>query len=494
MDFILFYSIAIVLIGMLLGLLIVSLRYQKSQLQLGYMRTQLENELMKEQTHRQQIEQKLYDSEQELRKLYSQLSAAEERIMLMAHFRQECQQLNEELCAQRHNNSSLEVEMRELIVRLEAAHLAAEEKQHLLINSEHRLSSQFENIANRIFENSGRKVAEHNCDSLDKLLLPLREQLDGFRRQVQDSFGQEARERHTLTHEIHNLQQLNAQIAQEAVNLARALKGNNKIQGNWGEVILSHVLEASGLREGYEFETQVNIKQSDGYHVQPDVIIRLPHGKDVIIDAKMSLVAYERYFNSSNNDEQQLALTEHIHSLRSHIKLLGKKDYKTLPGLRSLDYVLMFIPVEPAFIMAIDKHPELIGEALTNSIMLVSPTTLLVALRTINNLWRYEHQSRNAQHIADRAAQLYDKIRLFVDDMNTIGQNLNKVQTSYQLAMNKLSEGRGNIISQSENFRTLGVQIKRPITIASSPPSSFHDPLDQKRTTTSMLSDHTVSP
>lgn len=185
--------------------------------------------------------------------------------------------------------------------------------------------------------------------------------------------------------------------------------------------------------------------------------------KDVVIDAKMTLVAYERYFNAEDDYTRESALQEHIASVRNHIRLLGRKDYQQLPGLRTLDYVLMFIPVEPAFLLALDRQPELITEALKNNIMLVSPTTLLVALRTIANLWRYEHQSRNAQQIADRASKLYDKMRLFVDDMSAIGQSLDKAQDNYRQAMKKLSSGRGNVLAQAEAFRGLGVEIKREI-------------------------------
>lgn len=235
------------------------------------------------------------------------------------------------------------------------------------------------------------------------------------------------------------------------------------MQGNWGEVVLSRVLEASGLREGHEYETQVNIQLEHNARMQPDVIVRLPQGKDVVIDAKMTLVAYERYFNGEDEATRETAIGEHVAAIRSHIRLLSRKDYQQLPGLRSLDYVLMFIPVEPAFLVAIDRQPELINEALGQNIMLVSPTTLLVALRTINNLWRYEHQSRHAQRIADRAAKLYDKMRLFVDDMSAMGQSLDKASESYRQAMKKLAEGRGNLIAQTESFRQLGVAIKRPI-------------------------------
>ncbi|MEA9444705.1 DNA recombination protein RmuC [Candidatus Fukatsuia symbiotica] len=386
------------------------------------------------------------------------------KLQQLAHWRNQCGQLNQELHTQREVNSTQKAELHEARVRLEETQLASDEKQRLLLDSEQRLIIQFENLAHRIFEQTGRRVDEQNKQSLDRLLLPLNEQLNSFRRQIQESYGQEARERHTLTHEIRSLQQLNTQMANEAINLTKALKGDNKIQGNWGEVVLSKVLEASGLREGHEYQTQVSIKVDNNSRMQPDVIVRLPQDKDVVIDAKMSLVAYERYFNSEDEAQRELALNEHIASLRGHIRVLGKKDYQQLLGLRSLDYVLMFIPIEPAFLVAIDRQPELINEALQSNIMLVSPNTLLVALRTINNLWRYQYQSDNAQRIAERASKLYDKLRLFVDDMESVGQSINKAQITYHQAMNKLVQGRGNLIRQAESFRSLGVEIKKPIS------------------------------
>lgn len=482
MDYGLFYGIGGALIGALLGYLITGalhhaqhLGQEAERIKLDHGLQAVRQALSDEQHERRQAELALRAAEREQREQYAMLAAAEERLISLAHFHQECEHLNQELRVQRDINSSQEAKLGEVAIRLEETRIAAAEKQNLLINSEQRLLAQFENLAHRIFEHSGRKADEQNRQSLDRVLMPLREQLEGFRRQMQDSFGQEARERHTLAHEIRNLQQLNVQMAQDAINLTRALKGDNKAQGHWGEVVLSRVLEASGLREGHEFQTQISIHQGEGRRLHPDVIVRLPQGKDVVIDAKMSMVAYERYFNSDNDAERQLALTEHINSLRSHMKLLGRKDYQQLPGLRSLDYVLMFIPVEPAFMVAIGGQPELISEALSHNIMLVSPTTLLVALRTINNLWRYEHQSRNAQQIADRAARLYDKLRLFVDDINAIGQSLDKAQASYRLAKNKLSDGRGNIIKQAEGFRALGVEIKRPIALAKDTHLSIDD-------------------
>ncbi len=233
----------------------------------------------RQQQHIEQLQQQLQQREQELRQLHGSLSGANERLQQLDYWRNESEQLTRELRNQLEVNSAQEAELREVTIRLEETRFAAEEKQRLLTNSEQRLSAQFENLANRIFENSGRRVDEQNRQSLNSLIGPLREQLDGFRRQVNESFGAEARERHTLTHEIRQLQQLNAQMAQEALNLTKALKGDNKIQGNWGEVVLSRVLEASGLREGYEYDIQVSMQNEQQSRMQPDVIVRLPQGK-----------------------------------------------------------------------------------------------------------------------------------------------------------------------------------------------------------------------
>lgn len=470
MDATISYGVCLALAGVLAGWTIawfrgqqVSARQETERQLLLQSAEQLREERQRLQQQVETCQQAQRQNELELRQLHGTLSAAQEKLHHLDHWRNETEQLTRELRNQLEINSSQEAELREVTIRLEETCMAAEEKQRLLVNSEQRLNAQFENLANRIFENSGRRVDEQNKQSLNSLISPLREQLEGFRRQVQDGFGQEARERHTLSHEIRNLQQLNAQMAQEAINLTKALKGDNKTQGNWGEVVLSRVLEASGLREGHEYETQVTIQLEQNGRMQPDVIVRLPQGKDVVIDAKMTLVAYERYFNGDDEAQREAAISEHIAAIRGHLRQLSRKDYQQLPGLRSLDYVLMFIPVEPAFLLAIDRQPELINEALNLNIMLVSPTTLLGALRTINNLWRYEHQSRHAQRIADRAAKLYDKMRLFVDDMSSMGQSLDKAQDSYRQAMKKLSEGRGNMIAQTESFRQLGIEVKRPI-------------------------------
>ncbi len=389
-----------------------------------------------------------------------QLSQKKEELQTLV---KQVMQLENELNAYRQQHVAQNMKISELKTRLEETLNSAHERQTILEQSEQRLTTQFENLANRIFEHSGKKIEQQNKQSLDFLLSPLKEQLEGFKKQVQDSFGQEAKERHTLTHEIRNLQQLNELMTKEAINLTNALKGNNKTQGNWGEFILSQILDNSGLRLGYEYETQVNLTNDDNRRLQPDVIVHLPQGGDVVIDSKVTLVAYERYFNGEDDVIKAKAMSDHLIAVRNHLKQLSQKDYHKLIGINSLDYILMFIPVEPAFLCAIDQDPSLINEALKNNIMIVSPTTLLVALRTIHNLWRFEYQNRNAELIADRASKLYDKVRGFVEDMENLGNCLDKAQQTFQNSMNKLAKGRGNVIGQIEKFRELGVEVKKPI-------------------------------
>ncbi|WEM43911.1 DNA recombination protein RmuC [Photobacterium sp. DA100] len=400
----------------------------------------------------------------ELRQMHGRLAAALEKMRHFEALRNEKQYLTEQLENSRMANAGLEADLREQEARHFEEQRAADDKIALLENAEERLRVQFESLANKMFEHKTRTVDQQNRISMEGLLGPLREQLEGFRKQVNDNFSQEARERHTLVHEINNLKQLNEQMAREAVNLTQALKGDNKAQGNWGEVVLARVLSESGLREGHEYQTQISLENEEGKRYQPDVVVHLPQSKDVVIDAKMSLIAYERFFNADTVAEQELALGEHVASVRSHIRGLSRKDYHQLHGVESLDYVLMFIPVEPAFQAAIEADPSLIRDAMDQNIMLVSPTTLLVALRTINNLWRNERQNQNAKQIAERASKLYDKLRLFVTDMEAMGASLEKANQSYQGAMNKLVTGRGNVIRQAEGFRLLGVEVKRDIS------------------------------
>lgn len=399
----------------------------------------------------------------ELKQSHGKFMAAMEKLRYFEVVKQERQQSMEDAHALREQKSQLEAQLREQEARHEQQIQSNQEKLQLLEHAEERLKQQFEQLANQLFEVKTAKVDQQNRQSLEGLLSPLKEQLEGFKKQVNDSFNHEAKERHTLVHELKNLQRLNEQMAQEALNLTQALKGDNKQQGNWGEVVLARVLTESGLREGHEYHTQVSLQNEAGKRYQPDVIVNLPHDKQVVIDSKMALVAYERYFHAQSESERARALSEHLLALRAHIKGLGQKDYHQLKGLQSLDYVLMFIPVEPAFQVAIQADPSLVKEAMEQNILLVSPTTLLVALRTIDNLWRNDRQNQNAKLIAERASKLYDKLRLFMEDMEGLGGALDRANQNYQGAMNKLATGRGNALRQAESFKQLGVEIKRSI-------------------------------
>ncbi|MDQ2164325.1 MULTISPECIES: DNA recombination protein RmuC [Vibrio] len=399
----------------------------------------------------------------ELKQSHGKFMAAMEKLRYFEVVKQERQQSMEDAHALREQKSQLEAQLREQEARHEQQIQSSQEKLQLLEHAEERLKQQFEQLANQLFEVKTAKVDQQNRQSLEGLLSPLKEQLEGFKKQVNDSFNHEAKERHTLVHELKNLQRLNEQMAQEALNLTQALKGDNKQQGNWGEVVLARVLTESGLREGHEYHTQVSLQNEAGKRYQPDVIVNLPHDKQVVIDSKMALVAYERYFHAQTESERARALSEHLLALRAHIKGLGQKDYHQLKGLQSLDYVLMFIPVEPAFQVAIQADPSLVKEAMEQNILLVSPTTLLVALRTIDNLWRNDRQNQNAKLIAERASKLYDKLRLFMEDMEGLGGALDRANQNYQGAMNKLATGRGNALRQAESFKQLGVEIKRSI-------------------------------
>lgn len=334
---------------------------------------------------------------------------------------------------------------------------AFEEKLHLLQDAEKHLNTQFENLANKIFEQKAEKFTKTSEHGINHLLSPLKQQIDDFKKQMGDQYVKEGQERASLKTEILGLKELNLQITQEASALTNALKGDNKQQGNWGEVVLSRILDESGLREGHEYEIQKHLVADDGKRYRPDVVVHLPNQKDIVIDSKVSLIAHEKVVNAENEEVRKRALKEHIASIKGHIKGLSKKDYQDLAGVETLDYVLMFVPIESAFISAVQSEPELVKLAMDNQIMLVSPTNLLVALRTINNIWQYEYQNQHAKTIADKAKSMYDKFAGFVDDMQKIGKNMDTLEKSYDAAMNKLSSGRGNLIRQAESFKSLGV-------------------------------------
>ncbi len=356
-------------------------------------------------------------------------------------------------------NNKLKTRLRESEVRLQAGEQRLRDQRL----SEKKLSEQFELLSQRIFNDKSAQFKSLNQESLNQLLAPFKVQLENFKKQVSDCYLNESKERYNLQHEITKLAQLNQQMQQETSNLTNALKGDNKQQGNWGEVVLQRILESSGLREGHEYKTQVSYKNEHGQRLQPDVIVNLPQSKNIIIDSKVSLVAYERFFNSEDPQTQKEALQAHTLSVRQHIKGLGKKDYQKLIGSNSLDYVLLFVAVEPAFIAAIEHDPELVKLALDNNILLASPTNLMIALRTIENLWRFDQQEKNGRLIASQAGKLYDKLRLYSQSMLDLGTQLDKAQHTYDRALKQFSQGRGNIVAQTQSLKEMGAPIKQPL-------------------------------
>jgi len=389
-------------------------------------------------------------------KLSTNLAVSEEKLKQFQDKESEFRQLQQLYVETKTKNAELQTRMHEQVKN-------AEEKLTLLRDAEARLNNQFENLAGKIFDERNRQFTEHNKTSLDHIVKPLREQLGEFKQRIETVYDNENKDRISLREEIISLRRDTAQMNQEALNLTRALKGDKKTQGNWGEMILETVLEKSGLRKGIEYETQGAFRDENNKLFKPDVIVRLPEDKDIIIDSKVSLLAYERHCSTEDDSERITALKEHTEAVRTHIKSLSIKDYSGLKGLRSLDFVLLFMPIEAAFIAAFQADERLFTDAFEHKIIVVTPTTLLATLRTIENIWRYERQNENARAIADKAGIVYDKIRGFVEDLDKLGKQLSTVHTTYDGVMNKLTRGHGNLIRQASSFVDLGVKVKKTI-------------------------------
>jgi DNA recombination protein RmuC len=333
----------------------------------------------------------------------------------------------------------------------------------LLEDAKASLGQEFENLANRIFDDKQNKFSQQSKEQLENSLSPLRRDIGEFRQQVSNAYEKENADRNKLAGQISELQKQTLQISADAVSLANALRGDNKHQGNWGEFVLEKLLEDAGLTKGREYEAQVALKDDEGQRRNPDIIVHLPEGRDIIIDAKVSLSDYERYFHAEDEVTRQHCLTQHLNSLRNHIKGLSMKDYESLEGVNSLDFVLIFVPVESAFMLALDSDPNMMRDAYDKGIILVSPSTLMATLRTIKNLWRYADQNRNAQLIADKAGKLYDQFVLYLDAMEDIGKHLDRSKEAWDTAHKRLSSGRGNLVGRTEELKKLGAKTKKSL-------------------------------
>lgn len=361
-------------------------------------------------------------------------------------------QLQGELSQKQSDLSALQGRMEEV-----QTSFAAREK--LLRESNERMKVEFESLATKVLHAQGAQQRQ----SLDVMLNPFREQIGDFRKRVEEVYRSDTKERASLLKEMQNLQSASDRINTEAENLTKALKGDNKIQGNWGELVLERILEDSGLRKDHEYFVQPSSRDEQGRTKRPDIVIRLPEGKDVVVDSKVTLVAYEQALSSEDEQARQVFMKQHVEAVKGQIKKLAEQDYDQLPDLRSLDFVLLFIPIESAFTLAMELDPKLFVDAFNKRIMLVSPTTLMMALRIIDNLWQVEKQNRNAQDIAQRAGALYDKLQGVVEEVDKLGKQLGTVQGTYDTLYSRLAGGRGNLVGQAEKLRELGAPVKRII-------------------------------
>lgn len=382
----------------------------------------LEESFRSADARRQELENKLQLREEELQRLFAENGT----------LKNESQNLNEKLVNQKQE--------------LEALHA--------------KMSLEFKNLANEILEEKSKKFTDQNKLNIGEVLNPLKEKILEFEKKVDDSNKENLKMHSSLGEQLKHLKELNQQITKEAENLTKALKGDTKTQGNWGEFILESILERSGLSKGAEFIIQESTTTEQG-RLRPDVVIKLPDTKNIIVDSKVSLVAYEQAVNSDNDDDRATHLKMHVQSIKNHIKQLSAKDYQNLYGVEGLDFILMFIPIEPAFSTALQAEPDLFNQAFEKQIVLVSPTTLLATLRTVANIWRYEYQNRNVLEIARQAGNMYDKFVNFSEDLLKLGHQMETAKKTYSDAMNKLVDGRGNLVTSSEKLKELGAKTSK---------------------------------
>ena len=468
-------QLILILCALLLGLILgIGIGHFRMQVRLQKASADAEREqALQQQAMQQQVlkiellEQKEAANGQLAESLRQNLNEAEKRLVQAEEQGRQQQQLREKLAATEQTVLDQQVELRrehgevkDLKARLEASQRETQEKLQLLQEAKEQMKLEFQSIANKLFEDKSEKFTQQNKTNMGDILNPLREQIVEFKKKVEDVYDKESRDRVSLLQEIVTLKELNTRMSTDALNLTRALKGDNKAQGNWGEMVLEKVLEASGLHKGREYETQGSFTNEDGQRLRPDVVVHLPEGKHVVIDSKVSLVAWER-FCADDESQQEISLRAHIESIRTHIKDLSAKNYQDLYGINTPDYVLMFVPIEPAFLKALESDSNLFGDAFDKNIMLVCPSTLLVTLKTIHNIWRYEYQNRNALEIARQAGALHDQFVLFAESLEDIGDKIDKTQKAYDTAHKRLVSGKGNLVRRVSQLETLGAKARK---------------------------------
>ncbi len=360
-------------------------------------------------------------------------------------------------------NSKYRTNNARLLMKLESEERHVSTQKDMMTAHKKEIKDELESLARKVFEGNSQKFAEFSKENLDSMIKPLQTQITEFKKQVSDTYDTESRDRAVLKNEINSLKELNEKISKDAINLTNALKGESKQQGVWGEMVLEHVLEASGLRKGYEFEREVSLRTDDHEILRPDVVVHLPDDRDLIIDAKTSLVAYERYVNAEDEESKAKYLKAHLESIKTHVSELSKKNYERLKEVNTLDFIFMFMPIEGALAVALEHDNSIYDNAFKSKILLVGPTTLLVAMRAVENVWKFERQNQNAQEIARRAGAMYDKFVGFSEDLMKISKQIDGIQGSFSAARNKLSDGKGNLVGQVQKLKELGAQTSKKI-------------------------------
>lgn len=387
---------------------------------------------------------------------------AQERSLLA----ETCERLRTERNTLANENRDLFSRVAALRTRIKDAEQQTAAQRTLLASTREQLEKDFQILADRIFTRKSEVLGSQHQEQLSALLTPVREQLTDFKKKVEDVYDRDSRDRVSLSHEIEHLKKLNLKVSEDALSLANALRGQSKVQGQWGEMILERLLESSGLRPGHEFHTQVAHRDKNGQNRFPDVLVRLPQGRDIIIDAKVSLKAYAKATRAEHTDEENQHLREHVESLKKHITGLAAKEYHLLEGVNTLDFVILFLPTDGALQAAIGLDPDLLTGAMGRKIVLASPSTLLAILHTVNHMWRQEEQTRNSLAIAKQAGSLYDKLVGLIDAFEEIGSRLHQTQDAWDIARKRLVAGRGNLISRAETLKELGVQSSKTLPAA----------------------------
>lgn len=465
MDIFLYLFLLALVVVVILLVLVVKSKNQSAQLQSVIEREQIENkrisierdEIKKELQAKVQLNLELtgkFASEkQRAESLALQIEEmsriADRNQRKMTDYIERLQDLSGKYSAQKERNDGLQSQLEQQKIQFET--------------NKEQIKTEIQNLSNSILEEKSKKFTEQNSIQLKQILEPLGLRIDEFKKKVEDTYSEENKERATLKEQIRQMAELNQKMSIEAQNLTKALKGDSKTQGNWGEVILERILEKSGLRKGFEFEVQVTERNEENKIIRPDVIVKLPDEKYMIVDSKVSLTAYEQFVNAENDEDRVKQIKLHIISLRNHIKGLAEKNYQLLYGTQSPDFVLLFIPIQPAFDVAMMNEPELYNFAFEKNIILVSPTTLLATLSTVNSVWKQEYQTKHALEIAEKSGAMYDKFVGFVDDLEKVGKAIQTTSKVYDDAMNKLSLGKGNLINRAESLKKLGIKASKKI-------------------------------